>query len=366
MHLRKGRTKTLIESSIDCALLSVEIYNKPRAPFRVEAFITQMVMAWTRLLQAHFNAIGEKYFYKEKNGRFKMVDGEKKSWELKTCISRYPDLTEAVRVNLEFFIKLRNKIEHHIINREEIGIMIFGECQSLLYNYENELIKLFGEEYAVNESLAYSLQFSRIRTAKQNEANKQILSTEVKEIKDFIEKYRQVIKEDVFNTQEYSIKLIQVPKIVNTNRNDVAIEFVNWNSLSEEDKESYKKVTALIKDKVVKTEAINPGKLKPGRVLLEVNKQIQSKINHHDHKCILAIFKIRPYKEFNIKEYDPFETNTTYCHYDEAHKDYLYKQEWVDLLASAIKSNKLTQDQWRGHFEKRTTIDIKTIDPEKA
>lgn len=27
--LRKGRTKTLIESAIDSALLAVEIYNKP-------------------------------------------------------------------------------------------------------------------------------------------------------------------------------------------------------------------------------------------------------------------------------------------------------------------------------------------------
>ena len=27
--LRKGRTKSLLESSIDCALLAVEIYNKP-------------------------------------------------------------------------------------------------------------------------------------------------------------------------------------------------------------------------------------------------------------------------------------------------------------------------------------------------
>ena len=163
MQLRKGKTKTLLESSIDCALLSVEIYNKPRAPFRVESFITHMIMSWTRLLQAHFNqTIGETFFYKETNGRYKLIDGEKKAWELKTCIQKYGKLSEAVKSNLEFFIKLRNKIEHRTISKDEIGLMIFGECQSLLYNYENELIKLFGSEYAINESLAYSLQFSRL------------------------------------------------------------------------------------------------------------------------------------------------------------------------------------------------------------
>jgi len=208
MTLRKGKTKSLLESSIDCALLSVEIYNKPRAPFRVESFITHMIMAWTRLLQAYFNqTIGETYFYKEKNGRYKIIDGERKAWELKTCILKYGKLNEAVKVNLDFFIRLRNKIEHRTIDKEEIGIMIFGECQSLLYNYENELINIFGIEYAINESLAYSLQFSRLRTAKQTQASKQLLSSEYREVVEFIRKYRDNVKDDVFASQEFSIKI---------------------------------------------------------------------------------------------------------------------------------------------------------------
>ncbi|WP_229245228.1 DUF3644 domain-containing protein [Dyadobacter aurulentus] len=83
-------------------------------------------MAWTRLFQAHFNhTIGERYFYKEKNGRYKVIDGDRKAWELKTCIDKYNDLSEPAKINLEFFIKLRNKIEHHCIDKEEIGLMIF-------------------------------------------------------------------------------------------------------------------------------------------------------------------------------------------------------------------------------------------------
>jgi len=34
MKLRKGKTKSLLESSIDAALLAVEVYNKPRTTFR--------------------------------------------------------------------------------------------------------------------------------------------------------------------------------------------------------------------------------------------------------------------------------------------------------------------------------------------
>lgn len=364
MNLRKWKTKSLLQSSIDCALLAVEIYNKPRAPFRVESFITHMIMAWTRLFQAYFNqTIGEKYFYKKK-GKYELidkVDKEKKAWGLSTCIEKYGKLIDSVKANLDFFIRLRNKIEHIIIDKEEIGIMIFGECQSLLYNFENELIKLFGNEYALNENLAYSLQFSRLRTTKQLESSKKLLSSEYKDIISFIEKFRNNIKEDVFTSQEFSIKLIQIPKIVNSNRNDLAIEFVNRNSISEEDKEKYDKLTTIVKDKIIKTEAANVGRLKPGIVLEKIFKATGIRLTQHDHKILLAIFKIRPYKEY-IKNIDPFDTNTKYCHYDEAHKDYLYQEDWVDFLIFNLSNSSIDKIFWKNKFNNRETVEVNNFE----
>jgi len=115
---------------------------------------------------------------------------------------------------------------------------------------------------------------------------------------------------------------------------------------------------ALIKDKVIKTEVINPGKLKPGKVIQEVNKHITFKLNQRDHKCILAIFGIRPYNEFE-KNRDPFETDTKYCHYDEAHGDYLYQEAWVHFLIKNISLGKLNQEIWRTKFNSKQRIDIK-------
>lgn len=45
MTLRKGKTKQLLDKSIDSTLLAVEIYNKPRTSFRTETYITLMVIA---------------------------------------------------------------------------------------------------------------------------------------------------------------------------------------------------------------------------------------------------------------------------------------------------------------------------------
>ena len=358
--LRKGRTKKILESSIDSALLAVEIYNKPRTPFKVENYISLMVIAWTRLFHANFyHTMGNKFYYKQKNSiRYEKVDGERKSWELKTCINKHRTLSEPIKANLFFFIKLRNKVEHRDITKEDIGLEIFGECQSLLYNYEKTLIKLFGEKYTLNENLAFSLQFSRTRSEEQKLASKKMLSRGITEIKKFIDKYRSTLGEDVFNSQEYSVKLIQIPKILNNPKKNVpAIEFVNWTNLSAKDKENYERLTALIKNKTIKIEVINPGKLRAGDVVKKVleNTSIQ-KFSHYDHKCLYYLFSIRPISEENL---DAFETNTKYCHYDEAHDDYLYQKLWPDFLANIINKKKINKKSWKKKFKRRQKIDIK-------
>ncbi len=129
-------------------------------------------------------------------------------------------------------------------------------CNLYYNNYENTLMGLFGEKFALNENLVYSLQFSILRKKEQEISNKKILTRGMKdmeEIRKYIKKYRNSLDDSVFNSQEYSIKLIQIPKISNTNRNDAAIEFVQWDKLSDEDKEKYQQqINAIIKEKVVK------------------------------------------------------------------------------------------------------------------
>lgn len=357
MNLRKGRTKTLLQNSIESALLAVETYNSPRANFRVESFITLMVIAWTRLFHAHFyNSIGDRYYYKEANGRYKVVDGERKSWELKTCIKEYSTLPEPVKSNLDFFIKLRNKIEHHYIEKNEIGAIIFGECQSLLYNYEKLLVELFGEEYAINESLAFSLQFSTVRTKEQLLANKKALSSEIIHLKNFVEEFRSSLDSSVFDSQEFSIKLLQIPKVANTNRNDLAIEFVNWKDLSDEEKSNFDRLLAIVKDKAIKQEAINPGKLP----VKEVKRIVCAKFdwfNDYDNKALSLVFSVKP-----GKGEDPFDTNPKYCHFDEPHKDYIYQDAWPNFIIRLMESGKLPRDEFRRIFREPGRLEIKDFE----
>lgn len=71
--LRQGKTKTILENSRNSALTAVETYNRPNSKFRIENYIILMVIAWTKLFHAYFQAtIGEKYFYKEKMDDIKL------------------------------------------------------------------------------------------------------------------------------------------------------------------------------------------------------------------------------------------------------------------------------------------------------
>ena len=352
MKLRRGKTKNLLEGSIDAALLAVEVYNKPRTTFRSQAYIVLMIIAWTRLFHAYFNkTIGNKYYYKEPNGRYELIDKEHKAWELKTCINKYKILSEPVKANLEFFIGLRNKIEHRNIAKEEVDTSIFGECQSLLYNYENILIDVFGEKHAINESLAFSLQFSYMRHEEQKQASKNVLSAELKEIRSYIEKYRSNLTEEVFNSQEYSIKLIQIPRISNTNRHDLAITFVREDEL---DPEIFEQIATIIKDKRVLVEAKNVGKILPGKIVEKVKATTQPDFNQYDHRCLYTIFSVRP----PGKDSNPGCTNSNFCHYDQVHKDYLYQESWVEFIVKLFEVYQLTKKKIRHAYKEGEKWDI--------
>jgi len=354
--LRAGKTKSILESSIESALLAVEIYNKPQIPFKSQNYITLMVIAWTKLFHAHFNnTIGDRYYYKDKSGRYEKIDGEKKAWELQKCINEYGILNQGIKSNLKFFIKIRNKIEHRHVNSCEIDEKIFGECQSFLYNYEKTLVDFFGEEYAIGVNLAYSLQFSRSMTKGQKESIKKQRSQNIEDLKDFISEFRHSLDDQTYNSQEFSIKLIQIPKITNSNRADLAIEFVNVNNLDDKQKEEIGKIYAIVKYKTKFVEVANHRNYRISDVLKSLNDQLQTTFNLYDLTCLNYIFSIKP---FSGEGKDPSETYSDFCIYDKVHRDHVYTEKYCNFLRELITSERISQSEWREFRRNKRKISL--------
>ena len=76
-------------------------------------FIGTMVRAWLYLLQAEFQRDKIDYRYTDPDGNPILIDGEPKLWDvLRSAKERFPATNDPVRINLELFIALRNKVEH--------------------------------------------------------------------------------------------------------------------------------------------------------------------------------------------------------------------------------------------------------------
>jgi len=106
----KENVESLVDKAKEAAILAIDIYNRPMTAFRTQGFTVMMIIAWTSLLHAIFEQTGVDYFHYDKEGVVKIVDGDKKAWELSKCIDECKELSHPVRENLKLFILLRIKL----------------------------------------------------------------------------------------------------------------------------------------------------------------------------------------------------------------------------------------------------------------
>lgn len=336
---RLGKTiRPHLDKARDSALLAVEIYNKPAVSFKSAGYITLMIIAWTALFHAIFFKQRKKPYRKGQNGRFLKSDGDYTHWQLAECLKEYygDDTQNPVRKNLDFFIPLRNQIEHRHL--PQLDANIFGECQAMLLNFDAMVAQEFGEKFCLRESLSFSLQLfpsslSFAAALKQNPAYKQV--------KDFIENFRSSIEPETLNSGKYAFKAFLVQVANHQSADALPIQFVRYDKLTDEQKQEVNKLPALIKFKYMPV--ANADKFKPSDIVKMVqaalgnpkihrNGKDVDKFNTATHTRCWRKYTVRP----PARSEHPEATQQEYCVYDSAHKDYLYTQAWVDFLAGKM------------------------------
>ena len=324
--------EVLVIKSRECAILALDIYNRPGTLFKSEGFIVMIIIAWTSLLHAIFQQNGIDYFYKDENGEYKTIDNDFKAWELCTCIKNYyRNENNAITKNLEFLIGLRNKIVHRYV--PTIDMHIAGECQAALLNFDELITAEFGEYYALKEYMSMPLQTSNIRTEQQIEIQKKFQGKQYDAVMTYIDAFREQVSDEIYQSPKYSFRVYLVPKIGNNLKSsDIALEFIKYDSQNPEIVNLINKQIAITREK--KIQVVNPGKFKAGEIAKEVQIRIGRKFNasfHHAQAC--KFYKIRPLE----KKGDG--CNLEYCQFDEPHKDFVYTQAWIDFLAEKLSNN---------------------------
>ncbi len=315
------------------AIAAVEAYNKPGSRFRTDQYIVLMMMAWTALFHAIFFKNGRRPWYRKKTKkgvRYVYVDDEPKHWELATCLEEYyQDKNPPERTNLQFLIALRHKIEHRHL--PELDPVLYGECQAALLNFEDLLGREFGARYALTETLAVSLQFSKSIPPQKAAAMRLHLASAGKDVLEFIDGFRGGLTDEVVNDPKYSFRVYLVPKATGRPAAaDVAVEFVPYDPSATEETEHLKRVVTLIKERQVPV--ANLETLRAGQVVERVRQGLPFPFNMGTHTAAWYHYGVRPAGGSDRPE----RTKAKYCVYDKAHRDYLYTQEWVNFLSKQL------------------------------
>lgn len=325
------RVRLSISKARDAATMAIDVYNRPATAFRTPGYVVLMIIAWTALLHAIFERRKVAYYYRKKNSRrFEMIDGDRKAWELSKCLQEfYRDNQPGTRKNLEFFIGLRNKIEHRFV--PEIDLEVVGECQSMLLNFEELLISTFGQRYAIASDLVFPLQLSQFRPATRATAQRRAQALEFGRVKQYIDGFRASLDETYWRTNEYAFRVYLVPKLGNRpSTSDLAVEFVKFDDKNPVEMEKYTRAVAIIKEKQVSV--ANLGLLKPGEVVTQVRDRTGRPFSHHQHCQCWRFYHVRPAGG----DPKPANCDNRYCFYDSAHNDYLYTSAWVEHLAKEL------------------------------
>lgn len=323
----------IVKASRDEACLAARLYNDPSEVRSFEAFVVHMHLAWLYLLHAELTRDGVDYrYHRNDNPRLLVkVDGEPKQWELAKCVShRWPTSADPTRLNLEFFIGLRNKIEHRYARQQDaLTVMLGGHAQALLLNYEAELTSVFG----VEESLATRLRFPVFIGSFTDSGERSLRKLRrdlPAPLRTFIADFHSGLSEETQSDPRFELRLRVTNELAPKDPDALALRFTRYDDLTEDQKAAFVELgrQGVVITRERQRRVVGHGLKKPRLVAAEVAEAIPFVFNMNHFAKAWKALKIRPLAGAE----HPEVTDEKYCVYDERHNDYGYTQAYVKKL----------------------------------
>jgi hypothetical protein len=221
----------LVTKAKEAAFCAIKIFNDPLVDFKSEAFIVLMAVAWTYLMHAYYRQSRVDYRYYRQGPKRKTYDrtrhGAQKHWELERCLDDPASpIDRDTANNLRFLIGLRHEIEHQMTR--SLDNYLSGRYQACALNFNEYLKRLFGNKYALDTYLTYSIQFAdlapmQVRPVETNEAIPANLRS-------YITDFDGRLSYGEYNSPKYSHRLIFTKRMVGRlGQADKVIEFIDPN-----------------------------------------------------------------------------------------------------------------------------------------
>jgi hypothetical protein len=320
-----------LQASKGEARLAVDLYNRTGTERRLEAFVVHMMLAWVKALQARWGRDDLDVFERDERGRRQRGQyGDFLTISLGKMLRKEFKPKDPVRKNIEFFIGLRNRIEHRY--DAETALLVSGKTEALMLNYEDYLTDIFGIGEGLADELRFPIFVSSI-TGDAVTAIKEVRKRVPMSVRTYIEKFDADLDDAVAEDGRYEFRVTLIPQVGPKSSADAAINFVRLDELTPEQREELERIQAIVRYKQVPVTDMG---FLPGEVAAEISRRLGIKFTISDHTKCWQHFAIRPPKN----EAHPEKTNADFCIYSKAFRRYTFTPSWVEKLARDLDEPK--------------------------
>jgi hypothetical protein len=312
------------------AVKAIDEYNSSTGHY--SDFIGTIVRAWLYLLQAEFQRDEIDYCYKDEDGNPILIDGEPKLWDvLRSAKERFPATNDPVRINLELFIALRNKVEHRY--EDALKTAAGGRAHALVINFEHELTAKFAVEHSLADRLRFPVFVESITAPESKDTIR--AARALRAAQTVLAKFDADLGSEVLDDLRYDFRIRLVPMLGPKSAADAAIEFVKLDELTDDERKVMTEAgrSGRVITKVKKVSVSSAGCMLPARVVREVEKRVPFVFNMGQHTRMWKHFKLHP---AGWVAPDGGETVSEFCIANEPTRQYVYTPAWVDKIVKEI------------------------------
>lgn len=315
------------------ALVAIDFYNRPGDRRSFSDFIVHIHLAWQNLLHADRMKRKVEIFYREPGPRRRFKrnpDGSKKTWDLTQCLRFEFKDNDPVRRNIEFFIGLRNHVEHRF--QDSVLVVTAAEAHACIINFEVELTRRFG----ATESLGHELKFPvfvQSLTPERYEEQRELRRSLPNGIATFITEFQQDLSDEIRSDERFAYRLLLIPMKGPKTEADMALNFVRQDDLTKEELQQLlgQQGSVIIAEKY--RDATHGDEMLPKAAARAVQDGIDFSFSVNDFTTLRKVWGIGPVRTAS-KEQLP--KSVGYCLYSPAFKQFVYRPELVERMIQAL------------------------------
>jgi hypothetical protein len=317
-------------------LVAVDFYNRPGDRRSFTDFVVHIHLAWQNMLHADRMRNKTEIFYRDPGPRkvfARNPDGSKKTWDLARCLKAEFKDKDPIRTNIEFFIGLRNHIEHRF--QDSVLVATAAEAHACIINFEAELVRRFGNEESLAEELKFPLfvqALSPERFGEQQELRRGLPA----HTSTFITEFQQSLSAEVLSDERFAYRLLLIPVKGPKTTADLALNFVRQDDLTDDELQQMlgKQGSVIIAEKF--RDALHGDEMLPKAAAAAVEAKIPFQFKTNDFTTLRKMWEVGPKKSGDTAQ---LPKSDGYCLYSPAFRQFVYRPKLVERMITALDTS---------------------------